>query len=192
MDIGRRIGRYFPSRRPAGSGEGGEGSGDAGSYMDDTHGAGTALMVAGEGPEPMTGPGDNERTGEGVMMDEERLQILRMFEERKITAEEAAKLLEALDAPSARSAGPQPGTRARWLRVRVTDKASGRPKVNVNIPVSAVLALGKLGNRFGFSFLEKEGLDLEDVVEAIKNGAEGKIVDVDDENSRDRVEVIVE
>jgi hypothetical protein len=125
-------------------------------------------------------------------MDEERMQILRMVEERKITAGEAAKLLAALDSQAARPVEPQAPGRARWLRVRVTDGATGRAKVNVNVPVSAVLALGKLGNRFGGSFLEKEGIDIEGIIEAIRSGAEGKIVDVSDEDSRDHVEVVIE
>lgn len=174
MNIGRGIRRYFAGQRPEGYGSE----------------SGAALMLVEDNQGQASAPGDDERMGE---MDEERLQILRMLEERKITAEEASKLLAALDSQPARPAEPQAtSTRARWLRVRVTDKATGRPKVNVNIPVSAVLALGKLGSRFGGSFLEKEGIDLEGVIEAIRSGAEGKIVDVDDENSRDHVEVIVE
>jgi hypothetical protein len=189
LDIGKRVGRYFGGRRLEGAGEAG---GRADAHVREISPAGdvgTAIATLEHEPGSAETRGDDERIGE---MDEERLQILRMVEERKITAGEAAKLLSALDSQPDRPAEPQSATRARWLRVRVTDGATGRPKVNVNVPVSAVLALGKLGNRFGGSFLEKEGIDLEGLIEAIRSGAEGKIVDVSDENSRDHVEVVIE
>ena len=55
---------------------------------------------------------------------EERMRILKMIEEGKISAEEGAKLLSALS-ESRRGPNPpmpprMPGA-ARWLRVRVTD-----------------------------------------------------------------------
>ena len=67
-------------------------------------------------------------------MDEDRMRILKMLEEGKINAEEAAKLLEALGGRA--ETGPAgKGERARWFRVRVTDTKTGRKKVNINIPL---------------------------------------------------------
>ncbi len=123
----------------------------------------------------------------------ERMQILKMVEEKKISAEDAAKLLAALgETDSAKTAGPapSPGTTGKWFRVRVTDLKSGKRKVNVNIPLSLVDVGVKMGAKFAPAGLE--GLDMNQVIAAIKSGSEGKIVDVEDEADGERVEVYIE
>ncbi|MBI5830462.1 MAG: hypothetical protein HZB20_13205, partial [Chloroflexi bacterium] len=82
---------------------------------------------------------------------EERLKILRMIEDGKITAEDGAKLLAALSdtrRPASGASVASPGGAARWLRVRVTDSVTGKPKVNVNLPMSLVEVGLKIGARF--------------------------------------------
>lgn len=122
---------------------------------------------------------------------EERMQILKMIEEKKITAEEGARLLSALSAgrKEAPGAASQRGGEPRWFRVRVTDLDSGRSKVSVNIPMSLVHVALKAGARFAPNI---EGFDFNQVVEAIRSGAQGKVVDVIDEEDGERVEIYVE
>ena len=117
---------------------------------------------------------------------EERLKILKMVEEGKITAEEAAKLLKALSTPRRKS--PTAGT-ARWLRVRVTDTRSGKVKALVQIPFSLVEAGLKIGAHFA---PEIEGIDMSMVTEALRVGQTGKLVDVIDEEDGEHVEIFVE
>jgi len=120
---------------------------------------------------------------------EERLQILKMIEEGKITAEEGARLLSALGKkqPTAPSSGG--GSSARWFRVRVSDAATGKNKVNVNIPMGLV----NVGLRMGARFIpEDAGIDLEELSEQIRSGAHGKIVEVNDEESGEHVEIFIE
>jgi hypothetical protein len=86
---------------------------------------------------------------------EERMKILRMIEEGKLTAEEGAKLLSALSESRARvttgnSLGRTAGA-ARWLRVRVTDVATGRSKATVQIPIGLLEAGMKIGAHFARS-----------------------------------------
>ena len=122
---------------------------------------------------------------------EERMRILKMVEEGKISAEDGAKLLAAL-ADSRRPPPPPaggPGGEARWFRVRVTDMRTGRAKVNVNVPTGLVNVGIRMGARFAPN-LEAE--QAQALVEAIKSGAMGKIMDVSDEDSGERVEVFVE
>ena len=121
-------------------------------------------------------------------MSEERSRILQMISEGKITAEEGARLLNALRGASAAPQPPRAGT-ARWFRVRVTDMATGRTKVNVNLPLSLVKAGLKMGARFA---PDMEELDWEELTLAIQEGASGKIVEVEDEEDGERVEVYVE
>ena len=117
-------------------------------------------------------------------MDEERMQILKMIEEGQLTTEEGAKLLEALEAsPEERRGGP-----ARWFRIRVTDLETGKHKVNINLP----LALMDVGLKMGSRFTAPHGLEIAEVLRQVKEGAQGKIVDVEDTEDGERVEIYVE
>lgn len=123
---------------------------------------------------------------------EERMRILKMVDEGKISAEEGAKLLSAL---SEGRRGPIPPTpprmpgSARWLRVRVTDTASGRAKATVQIPLALLDAGMKIGAHFA---PEVEGVDMAAIMEALRSGVTGRIVDVFDEKDGEHVEIFVE
>jgi hypothetical protein len=122
---------------------------------------------------------------------EERMRILKMIEEGKISAEEGANLLSALS-ENRRANLPMPPRApgaARWLRVRVTDLATGRSKATVQIP----LALMESGMKIGAHFApEVEGVDMPTIMEALRSGMTGKIVDVVDEKDGEHVEIFVE
>jgi hypothetical protein len=123
---------------------------------------------------------------------EERMQILRMIEEGKISAGDGAELLRALDRDKNNiQAQPLKGgsSSPRWFRVRVTDTKTGRNKVNVNIPVGLVNVGLKMGARFA---PDVEGVNFNEIMEAIRSGQQGKIIDVEDEESAERVEIFVE
>ncbi len=125
---------------------------------------------------------------------EERMKILKLIEEGKISAEEGAKLLSAISGPR-RPAGPMPsrtpgmGGPARWLRIRVTDIRTGRSKAAVQIPLALVDAGMKIGAHFA---PEVEGVDMSNVMEALRSGVTGKIIDVTDEDDGEHVEIFVE
>jgi hypothetical protein len=122
---------------------------------------------------------------------EERMQILRMIEEGKISASEGAELIRALD-KSGRGQQSEPlkgSSTPRWFRVRVTDTKSGRNKVNVNIPMGLV----NVGIRMGAKFApEIEGAQYEEILEAVRSGQQGKIIDIVDEEDGEHVEIFVE
>lgn len=121
---------------------------------------------------------------------EERLQILKMIEEGKISAGEGAELLRALDRDGGGSDEPLKGRSApRWFRVRITDMDSGRAKVNVNIPLGLVSVGLKMGARF---VPEAEGLESQTLLDAIRSGRQGKVLDYTNEEDGERVEVFVE
>jgi len=124
---------------------------------------------------------------------DERMQILKMIEAKQITAEEGAKLLATLgenDRAESATVKPSPMTSGKWFRVRVTDLKSGKRKVNVNIPLGLVDVGLKMGAKFAPAGLE--GLDMQQIMTAIKSGGEGKIVDVEDEDGGEHVEVFIE
>jgi hypothetical protein len=124
------------------------------------------------------------------MVENEKLQILQMLQDNKISAEEASRLLAALEEPQTTSSGGG----AKWFRVRVLDLDTGKAKVNVNLPI----ALIDVGLNIGMKFVPQEALgqanelDIQKLLEAIKHGASGKLVEVEDEDEGIRVEVIVE
>ena len=122
-------------------------------------------------------------------MSEERARILQMVSDNKIDAQEAARLLGAIDSTPEPDAEPARTGRARWFRVRVTDLETGRTKVNVNLPMSLV----DVGTRMGVRFApELEDMDFHDIIEQVKSGAQGKIVEVEDIEDGERVEIYVE
>lgn len=128
---------------------------------------------------------------------EERLRILNLVAEGKVSAEEGARLLGALGGAAGATAGAA-GTagdgRARWFKVRVTDAATGRDRVNVTLPLGLVNYGLKLGRRFAprIDGDVMGGVDLDEVAEAIASGAIGRIVEVYDEDEGQRVEITVE
>lgn len=132
---------------------------------------------------------------------EERIKILTMVQEGKISPEEAAQLLEAIGGSGAtqrRAAASQPfpgpelsglGRKPRWLRVRVTDTSTGRPRVNVRLPISMVSVGLKMGSKFAPQI---EGLDTDSLMTIIESGEMGQIVDVYDDDDGEHVEVFLE
>ena len=127
-----------------------------------------------------------------MVTSEERMRILKMIQEGKITAEEGAKLLAALRESRKEVRVPTtiPGRGGKgWLRVRVTDMATNRAKVNVNLPMSLMDAGFKIGAKFA---PELDGIDLTQFVEDVKAGAQGKIIDVIDEEDGEHVEIFIE
>jgi hypothetical protein len=83
-------------------------------------------------------------------MEEERLRILGMLSEGKITVEEAGRLLAALQAPEGErmpsDAGAPPADsklKPKYLRVQVSEPSG--EKVNVRVPLGLLRAGIKLG-----------------------------------------------
>lgn len=128
---------------------------------------------------------------------EERLKILKMVQDGRITADEATQLLEALE--RARPTTPQPppppetgmvtGRSGRWLRVRVTDTDSGKTRVNIRLPLSVVESGLKMGMRFA---PEIQDMDPNELMGFIRSGEVGKVVDVFDDEDGEHVEVFIE
>ena len=125
-----------------------------------------------------------------TMATTEERRVLKMIQSGQITAEEGARLLEALKGegrPKGESLSGSRGKRPRQFRIRVTDLETGRQKIDMRLPLSLVNVGVNMGARFA-----REEIRVEDFVEAIQAGAEGKIMDVVDEEDGERVEIFVE
>jgi hypothetical protein len=126
-------------------------------------------------------------------MQEERLRILKMVEDGKIKADEAAKLLEALDRSNSK---PTKETlKKRLLHIQV-DK-NGQRHVDVKFP----LALLKLGMKFAphhakikmaHAMGDNAEIDIEEILRMAQEGFEGKLVDVHDSDDDEHVVVRLE
>lgn len=78
----------------------------------------------------------------------------------------------------------------KWFRVRVTDLKTGKSKTNVKIPAS----LADFGMRMAAKYAPDsvEGLDMNQIIAAVRSGGDGKLVDVEDQEKGEHVEVFVE
>jgi len=137
-------------------------------------------------------------------MNDDRRSILQMLSEGKITADEAERLLAALDRTEPASARPASGAghngRPKYLRVTVDTEEGGPTKVNVRVPMSLLRAgvrltslippqardqvnaeLAKSGVPFDINQLKPE--NLEDLIDQLNDLQ----VDVDDEHTKVRI-----
>lgn len=144
-------------------------------------------------------------------MNQERLRVLELLEQGKITAAEAAELLRALgdeevaggerdgrdrryrreERERERFDGGRRGL-PRWFRVRVTDTRTGRMWANVSIPygmVNSGLRFAPGNFPFGRAGLP---LQMDDLLSALRSGRRGTIYDVTDAGKGQRIEIIVE
>jgi hypothetical protein len=119
-------------------------------------------------------------------MNEERMQVLRMLEEGKITAEEADRLLDAVGGTPEKPKSRE----GKQLTIRVTDRTTRKQKVNMTIP----LGLAKIAAKFvppkAKKKLAAEGVDVDQVLSQVLSENIGKIVDVETED--DIVQITIE
>lgn len=131
-------------------------------------------------------------------MNEERMRVLRMIQEGKLSPEEGMQLLDLLEENGAPESAGRPAktertaVRAeagRWFHVRVTDLNTGKVRTNVRIPLGVV----SMGLRMGSKFAPQvEGLNMEELNQFIAEGITGQIVDVTDDEDGEHVEVYIE
>jgi hypothetical protein len=130
-------------------------------------------------------------------MNDERRRILQLVADGKITAEEAAELLDALnvqsrretpsmsfpDAPPSPPAPSLPRTgRARSLIIQITEGSN--TKVNLRIPFGLARAAGKFVPRRAEQQLREFGIELDDLLADLRGSEDGTILQVEDDDSR--------
>lgn len=120
---------------------------------------------------------------------DERNRILHMIETGQMTAEQAAQLLDALGAERER-----PGVernRNRTVRIRVTNSAASRQKINLTatLPVYLIEVSLRLGTQL---IPQLSGSALEGLLRSIEAGATGRLLDIQDLEAGERVEIFAE
>ena len=117
-----------------------------------------------------------------------------MLQEGKISADEAAKLLESVDVGGKKGEKTVETDESRkgqgkFFRVMITDTDTGKSRVNLRIPLSV---LG-IGVKFGAQFAPQiGGIEQEQIMDAISSGQVGKILDVFDNEDGEHVEIFIE
>jgi hypothetical protein len=141
-----------------------------------------------------------ERSSAEDSGDNERLRILELLEQHKISSAEAAELLAAIGGRGrgeprrrdrnrwvAEELAPA-ADRARWIRVRVTDQRTGFTRTNVSVPIGMV----GYGLNFARRFRNIPGVEhVDELFEAVRAGRRGTIFDVSNEGG-ERVEIVID
>lgn len=112
-------------------------------------------------------------------MNAEKLQILNMISEGKVTPEEGLQLLNAIEGEG--EVKSKSGKTPKKLKVQVMD--GQKVKVNIGIPLSLL----KMGINISKKFApeaesELSKIDFDEIMQMIDAGAEGKLVDIETEN----------
>jgi len=134
-------------------------------------------------------------------MTDEKLRILKIVETGTITASQAAELLSSLpEEPTTEEPTIKEGSapQAKWMKILVTNRDTGKNKVNLRIPLK--LFPWKLMEKGLFinisDKVDQDGtayqFDKELVMQMINNGEPGVIIDVDDEDDDEKVLITLE
>ena len=139
---------------------------------------------------------------------DEKIRILNMVQDGRISAEEAAKLLEALEVKEDLSYTNFPqesqtvinksNGKLRWVRIQVTDTKTGKRQVNLKFPLGLVKVGMKSTMRLSMKEKDSNGIldeiNLDEILkEAIENeDASGSLVDVEDPESGEHVLITLE
>ncbi|OQY47027.1 MAG: hypothetical protein B6242_05950 [Anaerolineaceae bacterium 4572_78] len=115
------------------------------------------------------------------------IKILKMVEDGKISADEAATLLSALTSDE-KNVREQEQSQPHWLSIQVLDDASGKEKMAIRLPLGLINVAMKMGATLA---PEVNGLNMKQVVSAIEDGQFGQIVDVYDHNKGERITISV-
>lgn len=117
-------------------------------------------------------------------MSDERIKILQMIAEGKISPEQGDDLLKALEQDQDQEQSREHNG-ARWLFVRVIEPGNGNVRVNLRLPIGWAGKLLKFANNFAPEH------DFAELYETVRAGELGQVVEVDTEDG-ERVEIWLE
>lgn len=119
-------------------------------------------------------------------MKEEISKILKMMQEGKIDLDKAAELIDALKGQEQPKMQIPKSESEEYLRKNLKIKVLSEDgdKINLNIPVKTIKSVdGALDKIIGINGNgQLRGIDMNMVASAIREGAEGTIVDIEDED----------
>jgi hypothetical protein len=133
-----------------------------------------------------------------MMGDDERRRILQMVSEGKVSPEEAADLLDAVEDASQRTTRmsamptetnfnmrpPRPGRPMSARALTIVIKEGGDNKVNIRIPLALARVAGKFIPRQAQNYLQNYEIDLQQFLEDAGEIEGGTILEVKDGENR--------
>jgi hypothetical protein len=124
------------------------------------------------------------------MENEERLQILNMIANNKVTASDGVQLLEALgEVNPIKPLAVKSHSEGGWLKIIITDLVTGNIKTTVNIPLRLVEWGFGISSRYTD---ELRNVDMTELYALLDSDLHGKILEVIDEEDGEKVEIFVE
>src|SRR3989338_10644069 len=114
-------------------------------------------------------------------MQNETLEIIEMVQNKHITAEEGAKLIDAL-----KEKNETPTSKAKWLKIMVQERGQEKPTVNIKLPIGLTKLISKFIPSSKREELKGKGIDLDgilsgDLLNELKAHSE-PLIDVDHPN----------
>ena len=128
----------------------------------------------------------------------ERMHVLKMLEDGKISADEAAKLMSSLVGPEfVTFPSPAPkkereSLKGKKLRIQVFEGSQEKPKVNIKLPLSLAKLGGKFLSKAGKVKIEGLDLDIEALVANLDDLDEENIIEIDGEKGKTRINLSIE
>lgn len=121
-------------------------------------------------------------------------KILTMVQEEKITADKGAELIELLKEEKNHTHSQSSSNyMKKMLKIKI--HSGEGDTINVNLPLNLVKAILKAGQHIAEKLPEAEkyvkNIDMDLLVHAIENEAEGKIVDITSAN-QDTIQIVIE
>ncbi len=127
----------------------------------------------------------------GTASTEDDLAVVKRAVARPQVARQEAEATTApatVEEPIRRTGGP--GRELRWFKVRVTEKGAKKARVNVNLPIALVRALGDdfpidIGHHAGWRGGREKAVRLGEVLATLEAGQ--SLVEIDDDEATVRI-----
>lgn len=125
----------------------------------------------------------------------EKMQILTMLQDGKITAEEAFKLLNALG-NNRETENKSNAKKPKWLKIKVFDPEDATD-INFTLPIALVSVGANIGKKLAsklsleFNDARLTNNDIEEILHIIESGEIGKIIEIKTEKG-EKIEIVIE
>lgn len=125
-------------------------------------------------------------------MSQEKLKILEMIQQKIVTPQEGAELLNAMDDTKTEKITKKQAFKMFKIKIISSDG----DKVNVKIPLEFAKVALRSGNKKGFMKMDKikdmdVDLDFEMILDMIEQGTDGEIVNIESGDG-DIVKIVIE
>jgi hypothetical protein len=114
------------------------------------------------------------------MAKDERMKILNMLAEGKISAEEAARLLDAVGETDQTAVS----TKGRMLRIIIYEGDMTKPKTKLSIPLSVARWATKFIPANAQAKIDEHEIDLKEIEKLVEIGEPQELIHVEEENKR--------